>query len=143
MVCFTVLAQNKPNNQNNQQRKPYYEKIQAEKVAFFTSHLNLTVEEAQKFWPVYNEYIKELESVHRQAANALNAFKKNDLKEADYDKAISDYGKALSKEGDLAIKYGKEFKKILSVEKASKVLNIENDFRMYLLNKLRGDNRQH
>ena len=142
-VCFISLAQGKSENNQNQQRKPYFERIQAEKIAFFTSHLNLSVEEAQKFWPVYNEYTKELESVHRQAAAALSSFKKKDLKEADYDKAINDYGKALSKEGELAIKYGKEFKKILSAEKAAKVLNIENEFRMYLLNKLRGEPKQH
>ena len=34
-------------------------KMMSEKVAFFTVELDLTPEEAQKFWPVYNEVDKE------------------------------------------------------------------------------------
>lgn len=36
------------------------EKIEAIKVAYITRELNLTADEAQRFWPVYNEYFKEL-----------------------------------------------------------------------------------
>ena len=30
-----------------------------EKIAFFTTEMNLTQEEAQNFWPVYNQFCKE------------------------------------------------------------------------------------
>ena len=43
--------------QDHQER---YEQIEAIKVAFITKKLDLTTEEAQKFWPVYNNYQKEL-----------------------------------------------------------------------------------
>jgi len=39
-----------------QQNRPFREKIEAQKVAFITKELNLTVQESQKFWPIYNEY---------------------------------------------------------------------------------------
>ena len=32
------------------------EKVEAQKIAFITNALNLTPEESQKFWPLYNEY---------------------------------------------------------------------------------------
>src|SRR5450759_748231 len=32
------------------------EKLKNYKIGFFTTKLNLTSEEAEKFWPVYNEY---------------------------------------------------------------------------------------
>jgi hypothetical protein len=32
------------------------ERLEAYKIAFFTKRLNLTPGEAQKFWPLYNEY---------------------------------------------------------------------------------------
>jgi hypothetical protein len=32
------------------------ERIEAQRVAFITQHLNLTSSEAEKFWPIYNEY---------------------------------------------------------------------------------------
>ena len=36
------------------------EKIEALKVAFISKDLNLTPQEAEKFWPVYNQYSAEL-----------------------------------------------------------------------------------
>ena len=39
------------------------EKIQALEVAFISRKLNLTTEEAQKFWPVYNEYKKDMRQI--------------------------------------------------------------------------------
>ncbi len=39
------------------------EKIQSLKIAFITQKLQLTPDEAQKFWPVYNQYDKEVHSI--------------------------------------------------------------------------------
>jgi len=33
-----------------------YDSFKAKKVAFITTSINLTPSEAEKFWPVYNEY---------------------------------------------------------------------------------------
>ena len=39
------------------------ERIQALKIAFITQKLQLTADEAQKFWPVYNQYDNEIRSL--------------------------------------------------------------------------------
>ncbi len=39
------------------------EKIEAMKVAFITNELQLTPEESQSFWPLYNNFKKELEAL--------------------------------------------------------------------------------
>src|SRR4051812_21621428 len=65
LFCYTTtFAQ--PRGERNQERR---EDIEAQKVAFITQKLNLTPEEAQKFWPVYNQYqdkIQELRKKRRQ-----------------------------------------------------------------------------
>ena len=38
-------------------------KIQAMEVAYITKELNLTPEEAQKFWPVFNRYRNDAKAV--------------------------------------------------------------------------------
>jgi Spy/CpxP family protein refolding chaperone len=48
---------------NAQQNRPFREKIEAQKVAFITKELNLTVQESQKFWPIYNEYWDKMENL--------------------------------------------------------------------------------
>jgi hypothetical protein len=37
------------------------EKIQTLKIAFITQKLQLTPDEAEKFWPIYNQYDNEME----------------------------------------------------------------------------------
>lgn len=46
------------------------EKIKAQKVAFITNRLDLSEQEAQKFWPIYNAFDKKVEQI-----------RKNDLRE--------------------------------------------------------------
>lgn len=38
-------------------------KLQSLEIAYLTKELNLSPEEAQKFWPVYNQYSAEMRSV--------------------------------------------------------------------------------
>src|SRR6476620_10673268 len=45
------------------------EKIEALKIAFITQKLQLTSDEAQKFWPVYNQYENEIRSLQLDNRN--------------------------------------------------------------------------
>lgn len=42
------------------------EKMEAQKIAFITKHINLSKEEAQLFWPVYNEHQNEYEMLREK-----------------------------------------------------------------------------
>ena len=44
---------------NNETKEDWKEKIQSEKIAFLTMEIELTPQEAQVFWPVYNEINEE------------------------------------------------------------------------------------
>ena len=44
-------------------------RIEALKIAYITNKLNLSPEEAQKFWPVYNQYALELKVARLKAIN--------------------------------------------------------------------------
>ena len=45
---------------NAQKRKGHKEKIKLLKISYLTEQLDLTSSEAEKFWPVYNEYNKNI-----------------------------------------------------------------------------------
>ena len=51
-IAFSLGAQAPSQKGNHQQMK---ERLQAEHIAFLTEKLELTPEEAQVFWPVYNK----------------------------------------------------------------------------------------
>ncbi len=65
MICWLSLAVIAQENDNNQ--KPDGSRLEALKIAYITKRLNLTPEEAQKFWPVYNQYSGEIRKVRMDA----------------------------------------------------------------------------
>ena len=61
-----VLVVENPSAKAADAGEDWKEKIQSEKIAFLTTEIGLTPEEAQAFWPVYNQaliktsYLKNL-----------------------------------------------------------------------------------
>src|SRR5258708_33301992 len=60
----------------SQQRQPG-SVLEAMKAAFITKRLNLSPEEAQLFWPIYNQYATEI----RQAQEAYKEYKREKTQE--------------------------------------------------------------
>lgn len=123
-------------------RKPSREEINAQKIAFFTQELNLTPQEAEKFWPVYNaswhargkarkETMRSLDQLNQalEATPSVSDIKIKELSEA--------YIQNYKKEGDIYISYFNDFKKILPLRKAVKVFGAEEKFRVMLIKQLR------
>src|SRR5688572_30493116 len=48
------------------------EKLDAMKIAFITQELDLTSQEAQTFWPVYNQFDNELDALRKARKTALS-----------------------------------------------------------------------
>ena len=51
-------------------------RVEAVKMAYMTEQLNLTPQEAQSFWPVYNSYTNEIRQARQQYANDEVAYEK-------------------------------------------------------------------
>jgi len=45
------------------------ERIEVLKMAYITKELNLTPDEAQKFWPVYNNYTQEIRAARQNCSS--------------------------------------------------------------------------
>lgn len=92
-------------------------RVQGLKIAFITRQLNLSAEEAQKFWPVYYDYSDELMKARREQQEDVLAFEEQAL--------------------GIRKRYKNEFKKILlSDERVNKTLTAERDFNNMLKREL-------
>jgi len=114
------------------------EKIKAMKVAFITEKLNLTPEEAQKFWPIYNEFDAKMETLHKDLRKTRG--KKvniDEMSDADIEKMIAKNMSLRQKEIDLQKEYHQKFKAVLSIKKVAKLYKSEEDFKRDLLRKLK------
>ncbi len=129
----TRLISNDSNDSKTDIQEIHYrtnEKISAEKIGYLTGQMDLTVEEAQLFWPVYNAYQKELGNYIAEIDKIIDAL--NHDKGELSDKAIEDNLDRLitieTEKSILKTKYHKEFKKILPEEKIKKLYLTEYTF---------------
>lgn len=99
--------------------------IEAYRVAYMTQHLQLTPEEAQKFWPVYNQLQAELKALREEKKRKMQ-----ELKASGNQQTIADYELAhKQRELDIVKKHHASLKQAIPAEKVSKLYRVEGDFR--------------
>jgi hypothetical protein len=86
-------------------------RLEALKIAYITKRLDLSPEEAQKFWPVYNQYSAELKQARQNAT-------KNNSSEIELDEATLNIRK----------KYSVQFSQVLSPQKVDTFFKSEKEF---------------
>ena len=131
LAAFALLS---ITNVNAQPKKEGWQnKMNSEKIGFITVELNLTPEEAQVFWPVYNEIANrkaELQKQTREAYKALlKALNEEGANEQDINKLLDNYLAAKqavqeASKGDVA-----KYRKVLSGKKVAKLYVAEEKFR--------------
>lgn len=84
--------------------------LEAMKIAFITKRLDLSPEEAERFWPIYNRYAAEVRQAYISYRDRQN--------EIELDEALLNIRK----------KYNSEFTKALSPEKVNQFFRAEKDF---------------
>lgn len=114
------------------------QEVKAQKSAYITSKLQLTTEEAQLFWPIYNEMDRkqdairtELRELHRDGKNDL------DLTEAEAAQMIQKGLEIRQKELDLERAYAERFKKSIGSLKTLRLRKAERDFNREVLRRYR------
>lgn len=135
VIGASAFAQGQPD-----QKKHHKVNREAEKIGFITQKLDLTPEEAQAFWPVYNQYAKEAKECQkavRQARKALRPGKDEPAYTEDQAKdAINAFIKAVDAENALLAKYNPKFLKVLPAPKVAKLYVAEEQYRAKMLKDL-------
>jgi len=121
------------------------DKIENMHTAYLTEKLNLSPDEAQKFWPVYNQYRTELGELQKQRRHNAQTIKDaggiDNMSDADVQKLITNEIDIKSRELDLHKKYVVKFEEVISLKKVAKLFIAEEQFKLYLLQQLK--NRRH
>ncbi len=115
------------------------ERLQAYRIAKFTEVLQLTTEEAQGFWPIYNEYLDNREKVHKQ----FKTNKQMDLQsDAEVEENIKRHFEFKQRELDLEKDLYQKLRKVLPVRKIAKIPVADREFREQILIKLKEARQQ-
>lgn len=135
-----------PQEQKHQEKRPSKEDIEVQKIAYFTKELELTSEEAAKFWPLY--YQSWEERTHARKTTMQDLKKLNDALKADPPKSQEEikqladaYLKSYGNEYALVPKYFTKFNQVLPLRKTAKIFQAEENFRVMLIRQLRNHDR--
>lgn len=111
VTFFMTLAGTALSQDGEAEKKNPGGRVEALKIAYLTQKLNLSTDEAQKFWPIYNKYAAEIRKVRTDG----RANKENEID-------IEEKLLAIRK------KYNTEFTKALSPEKVNAFFKAEKEF---------------
>jgi len=138
IILFSTLTFGQQHHQKQGER-PTKEKIKALKIAHITSKLDLSSEEAQRFWPVYNEFEAKMEKFHQEKRADRKKHKEGttELSDAALEKIIDNHLIREQKELDVKKAYHTKFKTVLPIQKVAKLYRAEHSFKKDLLKKMR------
>ncbi len=115
----------------------YMQRFKAERVAFLTDKLDFTVEEAQNFWPLYNQYQDKrgelLKSKHMENHGRGN---REEISSEELEVMVDNRVEQELKLAELKLNFHKEVKKIIPIEKVVRLYRAEGEFMNFMLKKL-------
>lgn len=114
------------------------QEVKAQRSAYLTQKMGLSPEESQRFWPVYNQYDKEMEALRRERREGHRALRTDvDLTDAEAAGHIDRELASHQKELDLRKRYSGEFIKLIGARKTLELHRAERDFNRELLRRMR------
>jgi len=112
-IC--LLGQDKQHNENKE------EKIRSLEIAYISRKLNLSTEEAQKFWPIFNEYKSEMQTINGGGKN------RNEVDVLGREEKVLEIKK----------RYNERFTKAVGSNKSNQFFQAEHEFKGVLLNRIK------
>jgi hypothetical protein len=120
------------------------EKLNNYKIGFFTKKLNLTSQEAEKFWPVYNDYQSQKNQIQIEKMKLNRNFNLNEstLSDKQLEEMGDKYVDYLVQESTLAVTFHKKVKEVLPPVKVIRYYQAENQYKLQLLKELQNAKQQ-
>ncbi|UJH67706.1 Spy/CpxP family protein refolding chaperone [Allomuricauda sp. SCSIO 65647] len=130
LLFFTIMAQ----AQNGPR-----ERVKTLKVAFLTERLSLTSQEAQSFWPIYNEHEERIETFRRKERRQLagRMMDAPDLSDQEAEKLLDELMTLHAEKLEANTQYLNKVRQVLSAKKTLLLIKAEEDFRKSLLQQFR------
>lgn len=134
--CLSVHAQQKKDYKNTEKE------FRAKKEAYMAKQAELTPEEIEMFFPIYNELQERKKEVNKKAWKEAKKSKNPQTSEKEYEDILNGFIEADKINNELDKQYMKKFQKILSNKKIYKVLKAEIKFQRNMLKIVQQDNPQ-
>ena len=113
-----------------------HEKLKADKKLIVSKYMELTESEANKFWPVYDEYQRDLQKNNERLLRLLQSYagdyKSKSLTDEKAKKLLDEWIAIEQDEGKRRAAFAPKVLQALPPKKAARYLQIENEYRILL-----------
>jgi hypothetical protein len=137
-VGVLAAAQEKPADNMQIMR----EKVKADKKLMVAANMQLTESEAKAFWPVYEEYQKDLGAINQRIVKLIESYaadyKANTLTDEKAKKLIDELVAVEKAEVAMKDSYVPKLSKVLPLKKVARYMQIENKVRAMVKYELAG-----
>ncbi len=133
ILCIIILGTSPSLGQRPDEAR---EKIESARIALITQRLELSPEQAEKFWPIYREYQEKLRELRMEFRQAQGGVRREELTEEESQKLV-ELGLEL-KEKQLALEktYSDRLAEVITSRQLLALRKAEEDFRRMLLERL-------
>ncbi len=132
VTAFPGWPQDKPANN----MEIVHEKLKADKKLIVAKYMELTEAEAKKFWPVYDEYQKDLQKLNQRLLNLLHGYaadyRSKSLTDEKAKKLLDEWIALENDDAKHRGSYAPKVLKALPAKKAARYLQIENEYRILI-----------
>lgn len=114
------------------------ERLTAYKIAFFTQRLDLSPAEAEKFWPLYNDYSARRNKLQAERLTMMRYAAQNEanMSEQELSSTADKLARTFSDEANMVVSFNNDLKKVLPPAKVIRLFQIENQYKQQLLREL-------
>ena len=134
-----AAAQDKPADNMQIMR----EKVKADKKLMVAANMQLTESEAKGFWPVYEEYQKDLAAINQRTIKLIESYaadyRTNTLSDEKAKKLVDEMVAIEQAEAGRKASYVPKLSKVLPMKKVARYLQVENKIRAMVKYELAGN----
>lgn len=112
-------------------------RIEAAKIALITERLQLTPAQAEKFWPIYNEYSRKQEAIRRTFNQARSQHNVQTATEEENKRMLELGMQTKERTIDLERVYSERLLQVIDNRQLLSLRKAEADFKVMILNRLR------
>lgn len=129
IMGYTATAQ----TNNGQDAKS---KLEAARIALITERLGLTPDQAQQFWPIYNEYANQRRQIQQDYRQARQGMDVNKLTEEQGRKLVRARMDGKQKQLNLETKYSDRLMSVINTRQLMALKKAEDDFRAMIIKRI-------
>jgi len=123
LTAATLVAQDKPDLDRRADR------LEAKKIAYITTELDLSPSESQQFWPLYNEYQNKVKANKKDLRQRSTKAELDQMTESEAKSLMAAMLETEKQEYELKKEYTDKLSEVVPVRKIVKLFVLERKFR--------------